>query len=256
MISKDELRWIQQHCQTKNLFNRSPIPLSHTKLDRMIQRRSNGMPLQYLLKTQPFLSLELYVRKPVLIPRWETEQWTETLIQRLDSQKQLRILEIGTGSGCIGLSLSKYLDCHVISIDQSPKAVKLARLNQRKHNITNIEILEMDLFDLKPFPHQFDLIVSNPPYIPPSEYESLDPQVKDWEDKAALLSNDLHGIQFYEKILSLKHLLTPRPIIKFAFEIGHLQAPHLSHLGQKHNYSVEILNDYAKKTRAVFMTHH
>ncbi|KAH6571071.1 hypothetical protein BASA50_003695 [Batrachochytrium salamandrivorans] len=241
------------------------------RLDRWIdQRVLDHKPLQYILGTQPFAGLDIAVRPPTLIPRWETEEWTVALadqIRRYQSDhaktqasptapfRPLRILELCSGSGCISLALAHELgvNASITAVDIAPAAVLLARYNQRWLGLSGVghpsrlRFIQDDIFhhsfssrllsslaafhSLDPQDARFDMIVANPPYISPSEYDTLDPSVKSWEDKGALLAIDTLGIRFYQHIELLAQSLLICPfrvsheytLPRLVFEIGHLQ---------------------------------
>jgi release factor glutamine methyltransferase len=202
------------------------------KLEAWKQDLKRNKPLQYLLQSQPFCGLDIAVRPPVLIPRWETEEWTDSLIQKITKYSPrhslIRILDICSGSGCISLALAHHLHQNglhpqIIGIDKSLSCIKLAKLNQRKLNIPleSLNYYQMDLFSIEgqcPSMNshsfsvngflipKFDLIVSNPPYIPPTQFEDLDASVKHWEDKDALIADE-NGMLFHRFIGEHAHFL-------------------------------------------------
>ncbi|CAG8500857.1 5471_t:CDS:2 [Ambispora gerdemannii] len=170
------------------------------------QRVEQSKPLQYILGTQPFLDLEIITRPPVLIPRWETEEWTSYLINllnsHLDAPKRkprlpFKILDICTGSGCIGLALAHNLThntCTIHAIDNAPDALLLAQKNISVHNPHNRVILSnLDIMKS----------ISNPPYVTRAEYETLSNEIKLWEDKRALVADNEDGTAFHQRIAKL-----------------------------------------------------
>ncbi len=167
-------------------------------------------PIQYLIGSVPFLDLTITVRPPILIPRPETEEWCDQLIQQLkaaarlnpETNNPLNILDLCTGSGCIALALARaFPTAHVIAIDIEPKACALAQENARINDIENIKIIESDLFSALPDNRKFDLIVSNPPYIAPEILATLDPEVREWEAAKALIAED-HGLACIKTIIA------------------------------------------------------
>lgn len=157
-------------------------------------------PLAYILGFVPFLDLEIMVKSPILIPRPETENWVDQLIVMLQASttQDFTILDIGTGTGCIALSLAKaFPAAKVYAVDINPQALELAKNNAIKNNICNIIFIESDLFKAVPDDLIFDLIVSNPPYINPSA--QLDPSVANWEDHGALFA-DHEGMNIIDQI--------------------------------------------------------
>jgi len=190
-----------------NLYLDFDKPLSEPELSRfktLLKRRLANEPLQYILGTTEFYGLKFDVNNCVLIPRQETEILVEHAI---DVIKQMnitmpRVLEIGTGSGCISVSIAKNCECSIIAIDNSAPAVRLASENAKSHNVCNkinFELLEFSKnFDLS----AYDIIISNPPYIPPAEYELLPDEIKNYEPKSAL-TDGIDGYFFYRNIFSI-----------------------------------------------------
>lgn len=193
--------------------------------------------------TQPFgQHLNLLVRPPTLIPRPETEKWACRLAKYINQQKQskLRILDIGSGSGCIPLLLAAEVDAKrtqldIISVDKSTAALELAKENQQLHEKSLhhcVDFVEGDMFDDDAMQHlgKFDMVVSNPPYISSQEYHELDNSVRDWEDIRALVPTSTakaDGLECYRRIadllpeLILSSSTWPLPLV---LEVGWRQA--------------------------------
>jgi len=220
------------------------------------------MPLNYLIGSVPFLDLSITVRPPTLIPRPETEYWCEQLTEHLTKKKfgnsrehtQKTILDLCTGSGCVGLSLAKaFPECAVTAVDITPTACALAQENARNNRLSNITILESDLFTaLKPHTF-FDVIVANPPYINQEAYDILDPSVKAWEDKKALYADD-------NGLICIKDIIAKTPLYfssssqfkELWIEISHEQADVVTQLFLKRGFvNVKTLLDLAGKNRLV-----
>jgi release factor glutamine methyltransferase len=175
-------------------------PLSEAELARfrgMVARRARREPLQYILGSQEFMGIEFAVTPSVLIPRHDTEVLVTEAVQR--SGDDGRILDIGVGSGCIAVSLAKALPrAEVMGVEASPEALALAEKNAETHGV-RVTLFEGSLFE--PFPtERFDLIVSNPPYIPTADLESLQPEVRDFEPRQAL-DGGADGLDFYRLII-------------------------------------------------------
>lgn len=175
-------------------------PLSEAELGRfrgMVARRARREPLQHILGSQEFMGLEFAVTPAVLIPRHDTEVLVTEAVQR--SGDDGRILDIGVGSGCIAVSLAKALPrAEVMGVEASPEALALAEKNAETHGV-RVTLFEGSLFE--PFPtERFDLIVSNPPYIPTADLESLQPEVRDFEPRQAL-DGGADGLDFYRLII-------------------------------------------------------
>lgn len=179
-------------------------------------RLFKGEPLQYVLERAYFFDLNFYVNKHVLIPRPETEEMTEWLInyiQRTDIRIQ-KVLDIGTGSGCIAITLKKKLPhIHVHAWDISPDALEVAEYNAQKHHV-NVQFTQQDLFrsDLDTAFAEYDCVISNPPYIPWNEKQHLDKNIVDYEPHLALFVPDSNPLLFYEAI-AIRAKNTQKPII-------------------------------------------
>jgi len=165
-------------------------------------------PVQYIIGKTEFCGLDLVVNEDVLIPRPETELLVDIAIDifnaerknRQNAERNLRILDLGTGSGNIAIALTKRVsDCKMVASDISPRALEVARLNAKRHGIGDrIEFIESDLFE--DIEGKFDIIVSNPPYIANIEFETLQKEVL-MEPRVALSGGE-DGIDFYRKIIS------------------------------------------------------
>lgn len=191
----------------------------------MVQRRAKREPLQHILGTQEFYGLEFNVSSDVLIPRHDTETLIqESLLQKPDAHS---ILDIGTGSGCIAITLAHLLpDARVTAIDISEAALAVAQENALRLG-ASIEFLYGSLF-APVTDRTFDLVVSNPPYIPTFDIEKLQPEVRDYDPQIAL-DGGLDGLQIYAKLIpnAFKYL---NPEGWLLFEIGIGQAPPLLQL--------------------------
>ncbi len=231
-------------------------------LNTWIKKQVNEhTPLHYLIGSVPFLDVEILLEPPILIPRPETEHWCGELIERLRmlGNTPLTILDMCTGSGCIALALAKALPhATIYATDISKKALALAQKNAQHNEITNITFLQSDLFQDIPHTMHFDIIVSNPPYVSQAEWHTLEPSVKDWEDKHALVAPQ-HGLGILEKIiLQAPQFLQPnkqlaqKNIPQLIVEIGHKQGHAVSKLMQQAWFgNVQIIKDLAGKDRVV-----
>ena len=154
----------------------------------MIKERLNERPIAYIIGNREFMGLDFFVKEGVLIPRPDTETLVEEIINICNNRTGLNILDIGTGSGAITISLAKYLDkSHVVSADISDIALEIASKNAISNNVDErIDFIKSDVFSNVPQEEKFDLIVSNPPYIRKADIDGLDIQVKDFEPYDAL----------------------------------------------------------------------
>ena len=196
------------------------------EIQRLIDRRRKGEPLQYILGETEFYGYRIFINKNVLIPRPETELLVEKVIN--ENNKTKSVLEIGTGSGAIAIALAKNLNLDRIdAIDISKEALKLARKNA-KENSVEINFYQSDIFEN--IEGKFDIIVSNPPYISGKEYEKLPAEIKNYEPINALLASE-NGLIFYKKILEkAKEYLTKNG--KIYFEIGYDQAEKIKEIAK------------------------
>ncbi len=221
----------------------------------------DDFPLQYLIGSVPFGPLDILVEQPILIPRPETEQWCASLISNLQRchNESLTILDMCSGSGCIGLWIAKTLPhSTVYSVDISDQALSLAQRNAEHNAITNIRFLRSNLFDALTEDKQFDIIVSNPPYISPEVWSDLSPIVKQWEDRGALVAGQ-QGLEILHEIiqkapyfLKKQSPITREGIARLVLEIGYDQGPSVEMLCKNRGFGiVKILTDDAERDRVV-----
>ena len=163
-----------------------------TKVTEIVERRvKTGMPLQYITGFGYFMGEKFFVNENTLIPRPETEILVRECA-KLVSDKSL-VLDIGTGSGCIAIGISKLTGAKVDGIDISNEALKIAKKNAKYHN-ADCNFFYSDLFSK--ITKKYDMIVSNPPYIPLTDVNSLEDNVKNFEPHAALFAKDEFGVEF------------------------------------------------------------
>ena len=182
----------------------------------LIHQRAAHIPLQHILGTQEFMGLEFEVNRDVLIPRQDTEILVEEVLKYCEDKS---VLDMCTGSGCIIVSLAKLGRLmHAVGVDLSERALAVAARNADKHMV-KVTLLQSNLFDH--VKGSFDIIVSNPPYIPSGDIEDLMPEVRDFEPRMALDGSD-DGLIFYRCISqAAKEHLNPEGLI--FFEIGYNQ---------------------------------
>jgi release factor glutamine methyltransferase len=180
-------------------------PQQIDKFDEFIRERISSKPVQYIIGSTEFFGLEFTVNESVLIPRPETETLVETVIQHLKDCPQPKIVDLGTGSGAIAVSLAKNLkDPFVFATDISPDALKVAEQNARTNQVTDqIDFLCGDLFEPlkdRKLEGVVDCVASNPPYVSREEFDRLPKEVKEFEPIVAL-KTDQEGTFFHEKII-------------------------------------------------------
>ncbi len=216
-----------------------------------IKRLDNGEPVQYIVGNVDFYGYILNVNKNVLIPRRETEELVEEVIKHSKTFNNPVIIDVGTGSGAIAITLSKELKCHVYASDISDKAIEVAKENSI-NNQADVTFFKGDM--LKPYIEnniKVDILVSNPPYI--KEDEKIEDIVKNNEPHLALYAKN-NGLEFYESMLrDAKKVLNDKYLI--AFEIGETQGEDIKALALKYlgNVNVEIKKDLSDKNRFVFV---
>lgn len=206
-----------------------------------IKKISTGIPIQYITNNQEFMNLNFYVDENVLIPQPDTEILVEEVINEY-KEKKCRILDLCTGSGAIAISLAKYInESNIVASDISMKALQIAKLNAEKNLVRKkIEFIESDMFD-KIYKEDFDIIVSNPPYIKTKVIEELDKQVKN--EPYIALDGGADGLKFYKIIIenAYKYIKNEGKVF---LEIGYDQKNELINLFKENNHYENI---YSKK---------
>jgi len=219
--------------------------------EEAVTKLKNGYPVQYIIGNVDFYDCIINVNENVLIPRFETEYLVDKTIKYLKEQKieNPKILEIGSGSGCISIALKKNIDCDIISIDISKKAIETAKNNAKENNV-EITFLHKDIKDFET-DIKFDLIISNPPYVPIDS--KVDEKTK-YEPQNAIFAEE-DGLYFYKIILEkLKNNLKKDFLI--AFEIGDKQGILIEKIAKEkiENSFIKIEKDYNNFERYVFIT--
>lgn len=233
-----------------------PLELSaRHRFGDLLIRRLHHEPIAYITGCQEFWSLDFLVTPDVLIPRPETERLVEISLEcagAFDGDLLLRILDIGTGSGALAVTLAKELPrAQVLATDVSPAALEIARHNAARHQVADrIQFRASNLFD-SIREHEFHIIVANPPYVRRSELPALAPEVSQWEPRTAL-DGGLDGLDYYRRIVGqgLRHLLPGGALI---MEIGAAMGRETTELlGAAGNYMPPLVyQDYALKDRVI-----
>ncbi len=238
--------------QIQNRLNEQVEEIIVDTYKNSIKRIMNNYPIQYLLGTTNFYGYDFHVNENVLIPRFETEELVENTINYINNYfpGNIRVIDLGTGSGCIGITLKKKIpELNITCLDISDKALEIAKQNAKKLDV-DINFVQGDMLDN--INEKFNVIISNPPYI--SEDEVIEDIVKDNEPHLALYAKD-DGLYFYDKILSTcKKNLEDKFLI--AFEIGMTQKEKVIDLAKKHlghDITCECKKDLSGKDRMIFI---
>ena len=227
-------------------------PQEISYFNSLIHRRSLKEPIAYILKEKEFWSRNFLVNNNTLIPRPETELMVEKIVKIFKS-KDIFILDIGTGTGCILLSiLSELKDSKGIGIDISSKAIHIANANSKEHNLTNrSKFYRRSLNEI--YSNKFDLIVSNPPYIMKKDIKNLQEDIKNFEPKIALDGGN-DGLDVIKKVI-----YKSRSILKIkgmlALEIGNEQFKKVSEILRSNKFKIRYLvKDYRENIRCILST--
>ena len=215
-----------------------------------LERLEQGEPIQYIVGNVDFYHSNFKITKDVLIPRFETEELVDKTINyiKMYLKEPLNIVDLGTGSGCIAISIKKEIDCNMDAVDISKKALEIARMNAKENNV------DINFYCgsfLEPLNKKYDVIISNPPYI--SYDEEIMDVVKNNEPALALYA-DNNGLSCYEEILkNVSKYLSDKSII--AFEIGYKQGNTIKSMVEKYlpNARISIEKDLQGKDRFIFI---
>lgn len=214
-------------------------------------RAKTRQPIQHIIGYADFMGEKFIVNPSVLIPRDETEFLVRKTIEIINKNNFTMALDVGTGSGCIACMIAKYTQCQIIGLDISSDALNTALDNASKLNLFNKAIFrKSDIFsNVKPG-ESFDIIVSNPPYIPPSEKEKIQTEVK-FDPEQALFTEDEKGLEFYEKITKD----APRILNKggyLLYELGIGQSNDVKSIMKRNGFqNIEIIKDLAGIDRVI-----
>ena len=213
-----------------------------------IEKINNGIPIQYIAKSQFFYDQNFYVDESVLIPRPETEELVSHVIRLEKGDKKKNVLDIGTGSGCIAISLFKHLEANVFGIDSSKAAIKIANKNNKLIG-NQVRFIHLGIEEYNP-EINFDVIVSNPPYISINDKKRVDENVLRHEPHEALFV-DKDPLYFYRKILIFcKNYLNRKG--NMYFEINDKYVNELGVLFSGYDY--KFINDIYGKKRFLFVS--
>lgn len=238
-------------------FDRPLTPHELAEFKGLFQRRLHHEPLQYIIGETEFMGIPLYVDRNVLIPRPETEELVQRVIEEAQGirKPELTILDIGTGSGNIPIAIAKKIPAaSITSVDVSAEALTVARRNIERHTLATITLMQTDILKENSLPGRFDIIVANPPYISSEEHALLQPEVREYEPRVATTDNG-DGFRFIRRIgdLAVEHLL-PGGIL--FMEIAYNQSEEARRILQVAGLArVEVFNDLSGIPRIVRAQH-
>ncbi len=244
------------NCKRLDLYLRFDQPLKETEVElyrQFIARRGKYEPVQYIVGNTEFYGLNIDVNPSVLIPRPETEILVETILNKSNTMDDARILDIGSGSGNISIALGKnFPDAEIISLDISDEAINLAQHNANKNNVSNIKFVKGSIISTGILnDQQFDIIVSNPPYVSIEEYPGLQKEITLYEPVNAVTDNE-DGLKFYRKIseFSMERLVDGGSLF---FEIGMGQLNHVNSIMKENGFKeINIVKDYQQIDRVIY----
>ena len=239
-----QLKRIDLYLKFEDIINKSKLK----KLKSWIKRRIQREPLQYITGKVEFYGLKLISTPQALIPRPETERLVDITLNSLKKIPEPKILEIGTGSGCVSIAVSnKKPRANILSLDISKNALELAEINAKSNNCKNINFLEMDFLNEIP-DGRFDILISNPPYIPQKEIENIMPEVKNYEPRIALTDFE-EGLNFYYRIAKVGRTLIPNGIIILEVGLGNHPQKVFSLFKEAGFDQLELIKDYNNNER-------
>ncbi len=238
----------------------SVSPAVKENFDEAVILRSKRFPMAYVLGKKEFYGYEYYISPEVMVPRPESELLIDAVISRLNNSEkgnfqELKIIDLGTGSGVLAITLALLLPrASLWAVDISPEALKVAQKNARYHRVDGrINFLEGDFWGaLDSKPHFFNVIISNPPYIPSCHLESLEPEIKKYEPRCAL-DGGADGLESYRSVFASISYYVSSPAI-LALEIAPNSIRNVLALGRQEPLikEMEIIKDYSKLDR-IFM---
>lgn len=251
--NEHEADWIISHVtkMSQEDFIKNPREITaeeESEIMDIVSRRNSGEPLQYILGETEFMGLTFKVNELVLIPRQDTETLVETVIKKI-KDKEVKVLDIGTGSGCVGISIAKFCpNAEVTLLDYSEAILEVASENAKLNGV-DVKLEHCDILEEIP-EGKYDVIVSNPPYIETDTIFSLDNIVTSYEPPEAL-DGGFDGLLFYQRIAEIApEIMEENSYI--AFEIGYEQGESVSEILDEAEFSsVKVIKDPCENDRVV-----
>ena len=217
---------------------------------RYLNERLQGKPTQYITHRQEFYGRDFYVNGDVLIPRPETEHLVETALQYLKSQWADRILDVGTGSGAIAISLALEANRNVLASDISPAALTIAERNRARHKAA-VTLLAGDLLAAIA-PRSIDLLISNPPYVPGEDAANMQSEVRDWEPHVALFAGNT-GFEIYRRLIA-SAAVALKPGGRLMMELGYRSLHEVQKMLSLEWSDIAVIHDLAGLPRVIGAT--
>ena len=242
--NKNDIEYLKKYIKANNLDNQY--------YENCLKQLESGKPIQYIIGNVDFYGNIINVNESVLIPRFETELLVDITIKKIKNifqNKKIDIIDLGTGSGCIAITLKKEINSNVDALDISKKALEVAKENA-KNNQVDINFINQNMSTYKE--KKYDVIISNPPYIKYDE-EIMD-IVKNNEPHLALYAED-EGLYYYKQIINNIPYITKDNFL-IAFEIGYTQANDIIKYAKENlsDINISVEKDYSNKDRFIFIT--
>jgi release factor glutamine methyltransferase len=241
------------HCERVYLYAHGTDELTQVAwihYGRYLNERLKGMPTQYVTHRQEFFGRDFYVNTDVLIPRPETEHLVEAAIAWLGKQEAPRVLDVGTGSGAIPITLALELNRPVLASDLSLPALTVAERNRRLHH-ANVCFFAADLLECIT-PASIDLLVSNPPYVPETDSAAMQTEVRDWEPHLALFAGAT-GLDIYRRLISQAAIVV-KPGGRLFLELGYSSFIGVQEMLAARWIDFEVISDLAGWPRVIGAT--
>ncbi len=234
-------------------YNNKLSLFQENNLTALLRQREIRYPLQYIFGEWDFYGRPFYVGPGVLVPRADTETLVEAVLENLKEKEAPEILDLCAGSGCIGITLAKEKEnSKVLMVEKFDEAIRYTKRNIERNSAFNAEVGKGDIFESAFSDRKYDIIVSNPPYIPQTEMDEISPETK-FEPETALLAEE-NGMQFYKAITeNYKNSLKENGVI--AFEVGINQSERVAEILKTHGFkNVTVKKDLNSIDRVVFAT--
>lgn len=217
---------------------------------RYLNERLQGRPTQYITHRQEFYGRDFYVNGDVLIPRPETEHLVEAALLYLNLQQCDRVLDVGTGSGAIAISIAIEANRHVLASDISPAALAVAERNRNRHNAA-VTLFASDLLNALA-PSSVDLLISNPPYVPGEDAANMQSEVRDWEPHVALFAGKT-GFEIYRRLIDSAAVVV-KPGGRLMMELGYRSLQEVQEMLSVQWSDIAVVHDLAGLPRVIGAT--